>query len=62
MRSIPAHPEVATKSGIESPGVSLGDRTGGLHAHMSRLDDELDGFHQALRDQTRTSMFTMTGA
>jgi chaperonin cofactor prefoldin len=32
-----------------------------LEAHMMRFDDKLDGFHQALRDQTRTYMFTMTG-
>lgn len=32
-----------------------------LEAHMVRFEDKLDGFHQALRDQTRTYMFTMTG-
>ncbi|MEA2022936.1 MAG: hypothetical protein U9N79_01455 [Actinomycetota bacterium] len=32
-----------------------------LEAHMVRFDDKLDGFHQALRDQTRTYMLTMTG-
>jgi hypothetical protein len=33
-----------------------------LEAHMVRFDDKLDGFHEALRDQSRTYMFTMTGA
>jgi hypothetical protein len=32
-----------------------------LEAHMVRFDDKLDGFHQALRDQSRTYMLTMTG-
>ncbi len=32
-----------------------------LEAHMVRFDDKLDGFHEALREQTRIYMFTMTG-
>ncbi len=32
-----------------------------LEAHMVRFDDKLDGFHAALREQTRTYMYTMTG-
>jgi len=32
-----------------------------LEAHMVRFDDKLDGFHQALREQSRTYMLTMTG-
>jgi len=32
-----------------------------LEAHMVRFEDKLDGFHQALREQTRTYMLTMTG-
>jgi len=28
---------------------------------MIRFEDKLDGFHQALREQTRTYMLTMTG-
>lgn len=32
-----------------------------LEAHMVRFEDKLDGFHEALRDQSRTYMFTMTG-
>jgi len=36
-------------------------RMGRLEAHMVRFDDKLDGFHQALREQSRTYMLTMTG-
>ena len=32
-----------------------------LEAHMVRFDGKLDGFHQALRDQSRTYILTMTG-
>ncbi len=32
-----------------------------LEDHMVQFDDKLDGFHQALRDQTRTYMYTMSG-
>ena len=32
-----------------------------LEAHMVRFDAKLDGFHEALRDQSRTYMLTMTG-
>ncbi|MGB9357094.1 MAG: hypothetical protein WCC01_00920 [Acidimicrobiia bacterium] len=32
-----------------------------LEASMVRFDTKLDGFHAALRDQTRTYMLTMTG-
>jgi uncharacterized coiled-coil protein SlyX len=32
-----------------------------LQAHMVRFDDKLDGFHQTLREQSRTYMLTMTG-
>jgi hypothetical protein len=32
-----------------------------LEAHMVRFEDKLDGFHVALREQTRTYMYTMTG-
>jgi hypothetical protein len=32
-----------------------------LEAHMVRFDEKLDGFHEALRDQSRSYMFTMTG-
>jgi chaperonin cofactor prefoldin len=32
-----------------------------LEAHMVRFDDKLDGFHQALREQSRAYMLTMTG-
>ena len=32
-----------------------------LEDHMMRFDDKLDGFHQALRDQTRTYMYTTSG-
>lgn len=32
-----------------------------LEAYMVRFDEKLDGFHQALRDQSRTYMLTMTG-
>ncbi len=28
---------------------------------MVRFDDTLDGFHQALREQSRTYLLTMTG-
>jgi hypothetical protein len=39
----------------------LGARMDRLDAHMVRFDDKLDGFHAALREQTRTYMYTMTG-
>jgi hypothetical protein len=39
----------------------LDTRMDRLDAHMMRFDDKLDGFHQALRDQTRTYILTMTG-
>ncbi len=32
-----------------------------LEAHTVRFDDKLDSFHEALRDQSRTYMLTMTG-
>jgi uncharacterized coiled-coil protein SlyX len=32
-----------------------------LQAHMVRFDNKLDGFHQTLREQSRTYMLTMTG-
>ena len=32
-----------------------------LEAHMVRFDEKLDGFHEALRDQARTYVLTMTG-
>lgn len=32
-----------------------------LEAHMVRFEDKLDGFHAALREQTRTYMYTTTG-
>ncbi len=32
-----------------------------LEAHMARFDDKLEGFHEALRDQARTYVLTMTG-
>ena len=32
-----------------------------LEAHMVRFEEKLDGFHQALREQARTYVLTMTG-
>lgn len=47
--------------GIDGRFDHVDSRLDRLEAHMIRFDDKLDGFHQALRDQTRTYMFTMTG-
>ncbi len=47
--------------GIDSRLEHVESRLDRLEAYMVRFDDKLDGFHQALREQTRTYMLTMTG-
>ncbi|MFV9672357.1 MAG: hypothetical protein ACNYZH_03965 [Acidimicrobiia bacterium] len=47
--------------GIDNHLAIVDARFDRLEAHMVRFDDKLDGFHQALRDQTRTYMYTMSG-
>lgn len=47
--------------GLDSRLEQVELRLGRLEDHMVRFDDKLDGFHAALRDQSRTYMFTMTG-
>jgi len=47
--------------GIDARLDRIDTRIDRLEAHMVRFDDKLDGFHAALREQTRTYMFTMTG-
>ena len=72
MSHIPTEAELATKADLIALGDRLDARLDGrlgqvesrmdrLEAHMVRFDEKLDGFHEALRDQTRTYMFTMTG-
>lgn len=39
----------------------IDSRVDRLEGHMVRFEDKLDGFHGALRDQSRTYMVTMTG-
>ncbi len=51
----------ARLDGIDRRFDHVDSRLDRLEGHMIRFDDKLDGFHQALRDQTRTYMFTMTG-
>ncbi|MEA3502263.1 MAG: hypothetical protein U9R47_05760, partial [Actinomycetota bacterium] len=47
--------------GIDGRLEHVESRLDRLETHMVRFEDKLDGFHQALRDQTRTYMLTMTG-
>ena len=47
--------------GIEGRLEQVELRLGRLEDHMIRFDAKLDGFHEALRDQSRTYMLTMTG-
>ncbi|MDK1017808.1 MAG: hypothetical protein QGD89_00155 [Actinomycetota bacterium] len=75
MSHIPTEIDLATKAdvaalgdridaridGIDGRFEQVESRLGRLEAHMVRFDDKLDRFHEALRDQSRTYMLTMTG-
>lgn len=75
MSHMPTETDLATKADFAALGDRLDLRFDGidvrleqveprfdrLEAHMVRFDDKLDGFHEALRDQSRTYMLTMTG-
>ena len=47
--------------GIDGRLDGVESRMDRLEAHMVRFDEKLDGFHEALRDQARTYVLTMTG-
>ena len=47
--------------GIDGRLGQVESRLDRLEAHMVRFDEKLDGFHEALRDQARTYVLTMTG-
>ncbi len=47
--------------GIDARQEQVDSRFDRLEAHMVRFDAKLDGFHEALRDQSRTYMLTTTG-
>ena len=68
MTHLPTETDVASKAELDALSESLDARFDRidirfdrLEAHMVRFDDKLDGFHEALRDQSRTYMLTMTG-
>jgi len=75
MTHMPTEPDLATKADLVTLNDRLDVRFGTtdariaaidarldrLEAHMVRFDTKLDGFHEALRDQSRTYMLTMTG-
>lgn len=75
MTHMPAETDLATKAdlavlaeridalfaGIDARLEQVDSRFDRLEAHMVRFDAKLDGFHIALRDQSRTYMLTMTG-
>ncbi len=75
MSHMPTEVDLATKADLTALGDRLDaridgidgrleqveSRLGRLEAHMVRFDEKLDGFHEALRDQSRTYMLTMTG-
>jgi len=46
---------------IDARFEAIDSRFDRLESHMVRFDAKLDGFHEALRDQSRTYMLTMTG-
>jgi len=47
--------------GIDARLEQVDSRFDRLESHMVRFDTKLDGFHAALRDQSRTYVLTMTG-
>jgi len=51
----------ARMDGIDGRLGQVESRLDRLEAHMVRFDEKLDGFHEALRDQARTYVLTMTG-
>ena len=71
MSRIPADTDLATKADIghletRLDGIDLRmdrfeERMDRFEERMIRFEDKLDGFHQALREQTRTYILTMAG-
>jgi ribosome assembly protein YihI (activator of Der GTPase) len=75
MTHMPTETDLATKAdlaalaerldarfdGIDARQEQVDSRFDRLEAHMVRFDAKLDGFHEALRDQSRTYMLTTTG-
>ena len=47
--------------GIDARLEQVDSRFDRLESHLVRFDAKLDGFHEALRDQSRTYVLTMTG-
>jgi chromosome condensin MukBEF ATPase and DNA-binding subunit MukB len=75
MSHIPAETDLATRADVGHLEIRFEERMDRFEERMDRFEermdrfeermirfeDKMDGFHQALREQTRTYMLTMTG-